>query len=165
MSDEEKPEPGSEYFNCLQKGIRRLALRNRSEKEMADYLALKGFAEEAVGKTLSYMKSRSLLDDQKFAKEYMERTRAKNYGRRKIELELRGKGIKHEIISALIAENPDEHSICMAAALKKLPAVKNAKNAAQKLSLFLSSRGFDWNTVKRVLDEIKLNPQDTDEHV
>ncbi|MCL1911659.1 MAG: recombination regulator RecX [Leptospirales bacterium] len=154
--------PQKEYSDCLQKALRYLSVRNRSEKEMSDYLAKKNFEKDTLEKTIDYMKSRLLIDDERFALEYFARARSKNYGQAKIILELKGKGISSKTIGLAAKNTGDaEYENCMAVAVKKLAVLKDASQ--KKLPLFLRGRGFDWNVIKRVLRDIgqsELNTKD-----
>ena len=156
MDDSEK-----EYHDCLQKALRYLSVRNRSEKEMSDYLTKKNFGKETLEKTIDYMKSRLLLNDERFALEYFERARSKNYGRAKIIFELRGKGISGKTIE-FAAKNTGgtEYENCLTVAVKKLALLKNGRQ--KNLPLFLHGRGFSWNVIKQVLHDIGQNEPNED---
>ncbi|MCC6345993.1 MAG: RecX family transcriptional regulator, partial [Nitrospirales bacterium] len=69
--------------SALQRALRLLGYRDRSEKEMRDALAQKGFSGGVIGETLHLLKEKRFIDDERLAgmlrRDAMER---KHFGRR-----------------------------------------------------------------------------------
>lgn len=149
----------AEFFRCLQSAIRCLSRRTRSEKEMITYLAGKKFEPQPISKTIAYMRDHALLDDMAFAKEYVSAAlRKQKYGRHKIAAELSKKGISKNISAELLpaeCNSDSEYERGMAAALKKFKTITDEDDIERKLSAFLQQRGFDWNTIRKIVKTLR----------
>ncbi len=142
------------------RALRFLSYRPRSQKEITDFLAKKKVAPIVVTKILQKLKQQDLVNDQEFAKWWIEqRTRFRPRGVRVIKLELRQKGISSELIEKILSNG--DIKILSEEAVKKLIIKKIARYQGlpkrelyQKLSQFLLRRGFDWDEVKKVVDQV-----------
>ncbi|OGG24312.1 hypothetical protein A3A79_03960 [Candidatus Gottesmanbacteria bacterium RIFCSPLOWO2_01_FULL_43_11b] len=128
--------------------IRFVSFRPRSEKEIRDFLTKKIIKWKVsddllLNKVIDRMEDLGYIDDKKFADWWVEqRTRFRPKGNRVIEYELYQKGIAKDIISdALMARNSVE-------AARKAVAKKNFDK--KKLYEYLTRRGFDADTIKKV---------------
>ena len=77
------------------------------------------------------------------------------FGKRRLALELRQKGIEREIIERELGKLGDEKLSGLAEGLaeKKVKTLKNFPyfEAREKLIAFLSRRGFSWEIIKEVV--------------
>ena len=136
------------YQSLLNASFRFVSYRPRSEKEIVDFLQKKLVKwkkqdSETFNKVLARLIDLEYIDDKKFADWWVEqRTRFRPKGNRVIEYELYQKGIAKDIISdALMARNSVE------AAQK---AIAKKKFDKKKLYEYLTRRGFDADTIKKV---------------
>lgn len=144
----------------LNKALRFLSFRPRSEKEIADFLKRKQVDEINSRKIIDKLKEHKFLNDEEFVRWWVEqRTLITPRAFRVIKIELKQKGISKEIIEEL-GQNKEsmlQTDLEMAIKLvrKRLPRYKNLqkKEVYQKLGRFLISKGFDYDTVKRSIDE------------
>ncbi|HEX5456169.1 MAG TPA: RecX family transcriptional regulator, partial [Candidatus Saccharimonadales bacterium] len=90
-----------------------IARRARSEGEIRDYLRRKKYGDEAVKKILNTLSNKGYINDEAFARSWVENRRLlKPTSRRKLVLELRQKRISDEIISAVMDSEPaDEREV------------------------------------------------------
>ncbi len=145
----------------LNRALRFLSFRPRSEKEIRDYLSKKKVSELVAQEIISKLKENKFLNDDDFAKWWVEqRTLIKPRAWRIIKIELKQKGISKEIIEKL-EQNTEfklQSNLEMAIKLaqKRLPRYKNLpkQEAYQKLGRFLASKGFDWETIKISIDGV-----------
>ena len=86
-------EKGKEYALYL------LGYRDRSKNEIVKKLKEKNYDEEVIEEVICYLKEKNLLDDQKFAKEWANYSIKKGFSRKRVEQELRKKGVEEEIIT------------------------------------------------------------------
>lgn len=122
-----------------------LSFRNRSIREVRDYLVKKKFLDTDIDSAIDDLTELNFLDDEKFAKEWVEiRTHAKPSGPIKLKFELRQKGIAEEIIKKVT--KLDYSSIIKAIALRY------PNKDRQKLAGFLARRGFTWDQIQPILD-------------
>ncbi len=145
----------------LNRALRFLSFRPRSEKEIRDYLSKKKVSELVAQKILSKLKENKFLNDEEFAKWWVEqRTLIKPRAWRIIKIELKQKGIPKEIIEQLTQNTEfklqNDLEMAIKLAQKRLPRYKNLsrQEVYQKLSRYLASKGFDWETVKISIDEV-----------
>lgn len=150
-----------ESFNHLiSHSLNYLSFRQRSTKEMHTYLKTKGFSEDEIIRAIDYLTERQYLDDSLFAKSFLlDKTNLNKFGRKRIEYELRLKGIDSTTISNVIEENIDsdeELENCIKLASKKLPSYKNDDpiKRYRKLSGFLQRKGYDFSTINTAIDRV-----------
>lgn len=145
----------------LNRALRFLSFRPRSEKEMRDYFKKKQVDPLVSQKIIDKLKENKFLNDMEFARWWVEqRTLIKPRAWRIIKIELKQKGISSEIIEELNinSESEEKNDLTMAIELaqKRLPRYKNLSRQEiyQKMGRFLISKGFDYDTVKRSIDEV-----------
>jgi regulatory protein len=141
---------GKNYVRALDLISRRL----RSEREIREYGFRKQWSKANIERVVERLYERGYLDDVKFAKAFLRSMAAtKNNSKRQVQLALRKKGIKTEIIDKVIDESEDYSE---EAALKKLIDKKAGHyDDEKKLMAYLVKRGFRYDDVRAALDEIK----------
>lgn len=132
-------------------------IRPRSEKEVRNYFRIKGkelASDPIVDLVIKKLKQKGLLDDKKFAKEWME-ARSKKYGKNRIRQELYQKGIDKEIVNEVIENGENSEQITQQALEKKLRVWKNLKalEFKKKAYGYLIRRGFEYEIVKKVIEK------------
>ena len=140
----------------FQKTLRFVGLRPRSQKEILFYLQKKTSDEKIIVKVIEDLTNLGLLDDVAFVDWWLEQ-RAAFRPKSKIALimELKQKGIKDELIKKAVGEKVDEKEAVALLVEKKLKiwARLPQKILREKLVGFLGRRGFNWETIKLILDE------------
>ena len=159
LSDESRDRTPRESADaCYQAGLKLLGYRARTESEMRQRLARKGFGETEIDSTVGRLKSSGLIDDTAFAKTWSE-NRASGSPRSAymIKRELKTKGVDTDTADEAIARIDDSDAAYRAALprLKRLQALPQLE-AERKLGDFLRRRGFNWNTVERTLARLKV---------
>ncbi len=129
-----------------------LARRPRSVHEMRDYLKRKDYEPELIEKILNALSEREYLDDEKFAKAWVESRRLlKHTSKRRLQSELQQKRIPADIIARVLeADETDEQEV-----LKDVVAKKRSQSRYQddqKLIAYLLRQGFNYDDIKTVLD-------------
>lgn len=137
-----------------------LGIRNRSEKEIRDYLAKKKADPEIIDAIVQRLKEQKFLNDETFARSWvLSRARLKPKGKMLLQIELRQKGIADEIIKKVLQEEqeeiPDELEQAKSLAFKKMQRMtgKSREEIYQKVGGFLSRRGFSWSIAKKAIDD------------
>lgn len=141
----------------LQKVYRLLSWRDRSEKEIQDYLKRKTDNLEQLNKIINQLKEQGLIDDEKFAKEWVQ-SRRRKYGLRRIKQELLQKGIDRETVESTmyqVLSIKGEEEIAIEALEKKAKAWEKleAVDFKKKAINFLMRKGFEYEVVKKVVDK------------
>ena len=89
--------------------LRYLGYRSRSEAEVRRYLSRRGCARDAVDSVIEKLRSLHYLSDETFAHTWaLGRAQGSGYGPRRIEQELRAKGIGQPLIRDALRETFDQ---------------------------------------------------------
>lgn len=139
----------SEEERALSKAMHYLTGSMKTEKEVADYLAKKGYTPTLVAAVIERLVDYAFLNDAEYAKEYAESYATKK-GARLIALELKQKGISQQDISAALTDFSEEEGAT--STLKKyLRGKEITRETLQKAYRYLLSKGFSGETVASAL--------------
>jgi len=138
--------------------LRWLEVRARSRQELATRLARQGVEANLVDRVLDRLQASGLIDDEAFARMYIQ-TRLRNggYGQQRLKTELSRRGVKHELIERLIAQEIlDEDVACEAVAVRRSRIYQGLprSTARRRLTAFLGRRGFLPETIYRALNKV-----------
>ncbi len=142
-------------FNFGKKiAYRFLNYKPRTEKEIKKKLKENKISEKSIEKIITILKDLKYLDDNQFAKLYLEDKLSNNpKGKRVIAMKLAEKGINKDVINNVIESRYSEEKEIKKAKeiltkyLKKVHA-KSEVDKKQKCYRFLLSKGFDYEIVK-----------------
>jgi regulatory protein len=141
----------AEYQKTLDKLLRFVMVRPRSEKEVRDYFRRKKVHESMHEKLFEKLKHLELLDDEKFAKWWVEqRANFKPKPKRILKQELLIKGIGRETIDDILGEEVvDEEKMARELLDKKIYKWKDLgpREKKQKISQYLAGKGFSWEVI------------------
>ncbi|MBI3955893.1 regulatory protein RecX [Candidatus Gottesmanbacteria bacterium] len=144
------------YAKLLESSIRFVSFRPRSEKEFK-YFLLKKLQRRKISdvriidRVLTRLRELGYADDAKFVSWWVDQRQShKPKGARLIARELKAKGISLDI------DTHDEVALARRAVEKKLLLWHKLPKLEQKKKLygFLGRRGFDGETIHRVIDEL-----------
>jgi regulatory protein len=154
---------------ALDRALRFLESRPRSEREVRTRLAQKGVAPELAEPVVARLQALGLLDDAAFASYWIEnRARFNPRGARALSAELRQKGVASEVIGEQLAEGVDEEGGAQAFALRQAHrfAKLDRPTFRQKLWAALARRGFDFAVIGPAVDAawdaLQSDPSDPD---
>ena len=141
----------------LQKALKFISIRPRSQKEILDYLKRKIPRNLKLRNlVLKNLERLDLVDDQAFVLWWLDqRNTFRPKGKRALLQELRQKGIERELVENSLADL-DELPLARRVALKKIKILSKLPylERKQKLSAFLARRGFGWSIISKILDEM-----------
>lgn len=141
----------------LKYALRLLNYRGRSEKELSERLARKGFEPQAIGETVGYLKERGLLDDGAFAQTLKGRAEEVKllglFGARQY---LRRMGIGDDEAEEALG-GYDELPAAEKLMDKKIRTMRGRPLLVQKrrLSGMLQRRGFSAETVRKAIADLQ----------
>lgn len=155
-------ETESQFGKVYGRALEYCLMRPHSSREVKDYLyrktrdvrtktgeMKKGVAPEITQRVFDRLVEKGYIDDEKFARYWVEnRNLAKGASRRKLQAELRAKGVESGIIERYLAESmrSDEGE------LEKIIAKKrNRYPDDQKLMQYLARQGFSYDDIKQAL--------------
>lgn len=135
-----------------------LKFRLRSEHELYERLKKKRFDEGVIKEALGFLKENNFIDDNLFAKTWIECRLKKPFGLRRVKQELKVKGINKEIIESQIREikkNYPESEIVEKIAKERLNKLKNIdpQKARMRVYGYLLRRGFPPEIVSETLSQ------------
>ncbi len=160
QSETDKLVKENEFAKFYDFVLRFISVRPRSEKEIKDWFKRKEVGDETQQMIWKKLEHLGYINDEEFAKWWVEqRTAFRPTGKRALEMELRQKGVSREVISSHITSHASpvtEIDLAKRAVEKKLKIYKNLPplELKKKLSSFLARRGFSWETIEKVIDEI-----------
>lgn len=137
----------SEFGKLYQRALEWVLVRPRSEKETYDYLYKKVYEKkldkEYINRIIERLKEKKYLNDETFARYYVEnRFVKKGISKKRLRMELMKKGVAAGIIDEVLDGRNDEEEI------KKMIIKKRKKYDDEKLTLYLCRQGFDYQLVK-----------------
>lgn len=147
------------YEKCKEYSLKVLERSYKSEKQIIDKLKEKGFLENEISRTVTFLKEYNFIDNNKLANMFA-KDKIKKYGVKKIKYDLKNKGFTdEEIEQSLETINIDEMKKAAIdlgrkkynLLLKKESDLYKIKN---KLYSYLASRGYDYSLIKDVEEEI-----------
>lgn len=149
--------------------LRSLARGPRTEHEIAERLLGRGYTPEAVRDAVERLRRVGLLDDRAFVRSFVRRELLRRAESGKLlAMKLRRHGIAPVLVAELdaaIAEDPDLDAEALASeegrarrALAQLAPRTRARDPAERrrrLGQALARRGFGWDTIRDLLNEVE----------
>ncbi len=139
--------------------LKYLSLRNRSTKEVYDYLIRKHFIEDSINPALQRLIEMKFLNDETFAEQWVEsRQKYKNKSRLVLRMELKQKGINDSTIAQTINNAQEDLETAKIAFEKKKKTLGNLppEEFKKKMGGFLSRRGYSWEIISKLLNSPKV---------
>jgi regulatory protein len=143
----------SVLYRAKQKAMSILKYMDRTEQELKFKLKKADYSDEIIHAAIDYVKSYHYLDDERYAKNYID-YRKSSKSKRQLEMELMNKGISKRIIEQVIEEDYSGEED----AIKKVIFKKTKNNDIQskedklKLANYLYNKGFSMDLIKKSLD-------------
>jgi regulatory protein len=133
-----------------------LGFRSRSSRELETRLRQKGYEDDIIADVISGLERVDLVNDERFAGEWVRsRMASRPMGKRALSWELRRKGISNETIGGALEDVGEQDEYDAALSLAESRAAKgpdiDLKAERRRVAGLLQRRGFDWDTVNRVL--------------
>lgn len=149
-------------YRAYARALRYLGHRARTVEEVRRKLAEHGYPEAAVADVLDRLLRDRYLDDTAFTESYVEaRVRNRGFGPRRLRAELRRKGVPAAVVEAVMETFEAETNtlaIARGQAQKRwaqLAREPDPRKRRRKLNDYLLRRGFDYDTVRRVVEEVE----------
>jgi regulatory protein len=154
-----------EFAHARDVAVRYLGRGSKSIKQVRDKLTEREFSPANIDRAIKLLTGRGYLDDIAFAADFIShKTKINNFGRQRIEQELRLKGVNDKDIQAAYASADDLSEDSDFAAAKRaldkklrnkdLSQILADSKETQKLKMFLARRGFDFDLIDDLIDQI-----------
>ncbi|WP_455089910.1 regulatory protein RecX [Peptoanaerobacter stomatis] len=142
-----------------QQALRILSSSSKTRKELINRLRQKKFTQDAVDYAMNFVDKYEFINEEDMAEKLVSGVyKHKKYSKKKIQNELRQKGIDYEVINELVSDIDDEEEYenAMHFAQKKYKSisVKDNETIKRRLISALSYRGFNYDIIRKVIDKI-----------
>ncbi len=129
-----------------------LSRRDHSRRELSAKLQSRGFTEDEIAGSLDQLEGDKLLDDIRFAEDYVTLRANKGFGPIRIEHELRERGIDDNQCGEVIRETGETWTERLHRVREKKFGANIPQDYAQKMkqARFLQNRGFSPDAVMRL---------------
>ena len=145
----------------LDTALKSLQLRLHSRAELKRKLARKEFGDPIIERVLDDLTRLGYLDDARFARvKALSAAQHKHYGRRRAYVELLKSGVKPAVANAALddvySQAGDSTAAASLLAGKHAPRLRklDPQTARRRLAAMLQRRGFDYETIKPVIDRV-----------
>ena len=162
LSDEQvrEIEIGEVKQEALDAGLRLLQSRLQSSSEMRKKLMRKEYGVAVVDAVIADLTRLGYLDDARFAKtKALSAAQHKQHGKRRAKVELLKSGVSGDVADRALADAydaTDTLAVARELARKQAPRLKrlDPQVARRRLVGMLQRRGFDYDDIKPVVDEV-----------
>ena len=151
-----KPDPAPSPADALQRALRYLGYRPRSEAEIRSYLRRWAYSPVVSDQVIEKLRSLNYINDESFARNWaLSKARNRGYGPRRIEQELRTKGIVQSVIREVIRETLGQYDE-MTQARRLLTKRFRGENfrdgrTQRRAAAFLQRRGYSNRVISDLL--------------
>ncbi|MBQ3214455.1 MAG: regulatory protein RecX [Clostridia bacterium] len=144
---------------ALSKAVGYISKCQKTKKEVYKYLIQKGYDEEIINYVISKLEEYNFVDDTLYAKNYI-KFKNKNSGSRKIEMELKQKGINEEVAKESLEKYSNDREFVLMVATKYMKNKEKDLKNKQKAYRHLASRGFISEDIIFALNQIFGNNEE-----
>ena len=149
---------GMRAKNCA---LELLSSQSYSKSQMIYQLRQKGFGPQAIDITLEDLEQLGHIKDENYAKKWVERRqRSKPKGKKMLEHELANQSIDKTTVDRVLAgiHDTEETNIALQLAQKQIKRYQSLapQVAKRRLHGFLLRRGFDYETIQRVIERVLI---------
>lgn len=150
-----------EQRKVINNALNLISYRQRSIKEIRQNLTMKGYEDIYIEKAIEYCKGQNYLNDEDFADSFIkDKQNLNKYGSKRIKYELINKGVSKNVIEKVLQIDPeDEYCTALELAEKRMNSYngQDRNSIYRKLGGFLQRKGYPFDIVKKVLDEVLRN--------
>ena len=139
----------------LNYALRLLNRRDYPEKEIREKL-IKKFGDketQEIEAVITYLKEKRFVDDERYSENYAYFKLKRGYGKRRIEHELKNKGIDEKLIQNAIDGACEQAEDVF---LKRLKQLEGKKRKRAKLYQFMLRRGFESEKIMELLNKYEV---------
>ncbi|EDS76677.1 regulatory protein RecX [Clostridium botulinum C str. Eklund] len=152
------------YLKGKNYALKLLEKSYKTQKEITDKLVSKEYQHKAIERIIKFLKEYKFIDDDKYCTIFINE-KVSSYGRNKIKYLLTQKGISDDIIEYRIRDIDEdfEKKVAYKLAEKKyrllISSETSYKKIYKKIGDYLLNRGFDYNILNSILNNI-IKPED-----
>lgn len=141
----------TEKSQAVDKAMTHLSASAKTEKQMRDFLAKKGYTEAVINYVMERLSYYGLVDDGAYCRMYLESVHGK--GKRALELDLIKRGASRSAIEAALSEVEEDEDEAFSVLEKYLRGKPSDKNTLYKGYRYLLSKGYSSDTAKSAVEK------------
>lgn len=137
-----------------------LKLRDRSAGEIRHKMAVKGCDKDKIEEVILFLTDKKFLDDKKFAKNFIKNQLIiRPQGKYRLGQKLKQLYVDPKTIEDALAQidTEEERNSAKELAERWLARRKDVDKKYEKLGQYLASRGFNYEIIKKILQNIKTD--------
>lgn len=152
------------YLTAKTKTLKYIERALKSEFQVREFLQKKEYEDNVIDRVIEFLKEYKFIDDEYYAKAFVTQN-IRIEGKGNIKYKLIKKGISEDIINSTLSEisSEDEEEVALKLAEKKLKVLcKNEGNINKiksKLNTFLISKGYNFDTIKSVVNKLEIREE------
>ncbi|MGN1098060.1 MAG: regulatory protein RecX [Clostridia bacterium] len=142
-------------MDCRERAIKIVALKDRTEKELRDKLAEKGYSDEEIDDAVEFMKSYNYINDESYAEKYVaDGINLRGHGPRRIKTELLRRGISRDIAEAALENIEAEPRERLEEIMERRFAAADLGNPKERNRIFgyFARRGYSSHDIWGVIN-------------
>lgn len=146
----------NQYNMAKNFALGKISYSQKTSFELEKLLRDNDFDTDVINKTIEFLKSYKLIDDKAYVKSFInDKSNISKWSRNKIRYALRSKKIDDQLIETYLSYISDDEEFQKAYdfAVKKSRGKTDYDNK-QKVYRYLSSKGFEYDIISRVIGEI-----------
>ncbi len=138
------------------RALKYLSIRSRSIKEIHNYLVSKKYEDNEIQEAIEKLVELKFLNDDDFARQFTENRQKKGKSRLAIEFELKLKGVNKETSTDILEYSNSDFKTAMEYISNRMRQFEryNKEEKEKKIISRLRSRGFNWETISKVLKKV-----------
>ena len=141
----------TEKSQALDKAMTHLSASMKTQKQMRDFLAKKGYTDAVINYVLERLEYHNLVDDYAYCRAYVNSVKGK--GKRALEVDLVKRGADKSAIQAVLEETQEDEKEAANILEKYLRGKELDKNTLYKGFKYLLSKGYGYETAKSALEK------------
>ena len=143
-----------EKNSAFAKAVKYLSSNLKTERQIREYLRKKEYNDVTIDFVIDKLLEYKYLDDEGYARAFI-LTYSGKYGKLKLISALKSKGVSDRVIDNVFSEELEIVSNIQSVAEKYLKNKEKNQQTYLKLGRFLSSRGYEFDEIKSLINELK----------
>lgn len=146
-------------ITCKNSALRIIEKSHKTEKEVIEKLKSKGYGDNAINKSIEFLKEYNFINDLNYAKAFIN-DKLNSVGSQKIRYTLLQKGISKELVEEHLSNSnkENEKNVAFNLAKKKVDLLRKKENDNYKISgklyRYLISKGYEYDITNEVVKQV-----------
>lgn len=147
----------NDFKKALNYSFLLLKYRPRAKAEIISRLKRKDNSPAIIEKVVNYLEENNFINDEEFCRIFISSGINRGWGKRKIEANLNKLSVPRGIYQGILNETKFSSEDLRQRIERRIEFYKNGKNVFVKVMRYFISRGFDYQDVLDILDDLGLD--------